>query len=219
MTNRITGAVIVLAQLLGVGLMVFGGLALAIWAMSKPVGAQEVRCQYERRTYPAWDSWTGQIVTRERYVRRCYRNHAYYLPEREPTRVYGYERRRDIEYAGGVDCRAPMRATGDDRVDQDRAEVSAQDRWAVEVETHLGSKYSDVRYAADMRTTCVRKVPNTATEKGQALFGVRHFLCSVSARPCSAPAVRVDEDTRAKRRSERVEDERAAPAPSPRRDR
>ena len=192
-------------------LMILPALAIKAWA-------QEYTCGY--RTYPCRDTWTGQIVTCERRHCHRFRNHTYYLPEHRAPRVYSYERRRDrdddVEYAGGVQCKEPMRATGDDKQEQDRAEVSAQDRWSVEVEVRLGTMYSDIRYAGQMRTTCVRKVPNTATEKGQALFGIRHFVCTLTARPCVAPAVRVDEDSRAKRRSERVEEDTR---PAPRRDR
>lgn len=196
-----------------------------IWVMS--AYAQDgYRCHYVTRSRPALDTWSGQVVTQYYQVRQCYRNHAYYLPEAHPrTRVYGYERRRDRdrdrddEYGGHVECKGhPLRVTGDDKLQENNAEVSAQERWALEVENRYGTLYSDVRYAKQMRITCIRKVPASVTERGQAALGVRHHICTVTAIACAAPAVRVDDDTRAKRRSERIDDERVVPAPA-RRDR
>lgn len=179
--------------------------------------AHEYRCHYVTRSRPVWDTWTNTVTTQYYQQRQCHRNHTYHYPEREPTRVYGYERRRDgDEYGGGVECKEHMRATGDDKLQQDNAEISAQERWALQAESRVGGIYSDIRYAANIRTTCVKRVPGSLTERGQAALGVRHFLCEVSARPCRAPAIRQDEDSRAKRKFDRVDD----PAPAPaRRDR
>lgn len=175
------------------------------------------RCHYVTRSRPAYDTWLGTVTTQYYQQRQCVRNRTYYLPEREPTRVYGYERRRDRdddrEYAGGVHCKPRIRVTGDDKLQENNAEISAQERWALEIEGNFGTLYSDIRYARNMRLTCVRKVPASVTERGQAALGVRHHVCSFEGEPCRAPAVRVDEDSRAKRRSDKVEE------PPPRRDR
>ena len=169
--------------------------------------------EFRRCEHRAWDgscTWYSRghyfwSPTYRTYRREHPRNHTYHLPE---TRVYGYRRDRDgEEYGGGVECKGSLRATGDDKLQQDNAEVSAQERWALQVESRIGGIYSDIRYAANIRTTCVKRVPGTLSERGQAALGVRHFLCEVEARPCRAPAIRQDEDSRAKRRSERVEED------------
>lgn len=187
--------------------------------------AQGYRCHYVTRSRPVLDTWTNTVTTQYYQQRQCHRNHTYYLPEdRGPTRVYGYERRRDRdrdrdeEYGGHVECKSqPLRVTGDDKLQENNAEVSAQERWALEVENRFGTLYSDVRYAKQMRVTCIRKVPASVTERGQAALGVRHHICTVTAIACAAPAVRVDEESRAKRKSEKIEDDRTPPPP--RRDR
>ncbi len=174
------------------------------------------RCHYVTRSRPVYDTWLGHVTTQYYQQRQCIRNHSYHYPEREPTRVYGYARRdRDDEYGGGVECKGSLRATGDDKLQQENAEVSAQERWALQVESRIGGIYSDIRYAAGIRTTCVKRVPGTLSERGQAALGVRHFLCEVEARPCRAPAIRQDEESRAKRKFDRADD----PAPAPRKDR
>ena len=184
--------------------------------------------EFRRCEHRAWDGSCTYYSrghyfyspTYHTYRRTHPRNQVYHLPE---TRVYGYERRRDRdddrEYAGGIDCKSyAVRIAGDDKLDENRAEVSAQDRWSIEVETsHGGTMHSDIRFAKNIKTKCVRKVPTSASEKGQAMLGVRHYVCAISAVPCAAPAIRQDEDSRAKRKSERVEEDRTPPPP--RRDR
>lgn len=209
-------------------------LVLPIWALS--ACAQDVGdTRWALREYRRCEhrDWQGRCVWYSRghyfyspsyrtYRRAHPRNHAYYRPEREPTRVYSYERRRDRdddrEYGGGVECKGQsLRVTGDDKLQENNAEISAQERWALEVENRYGTLYSDVRYAKNMRVTCIRKVPASVTERGQAALGVRHHICTVTAIACAAPAVRVDDESRAKRRSEKIDDDRTPP--SPRRDR
>ena len=191
-------------------------LVAPLWAAS----AWAQGCGHVTRSRPYYDTWTGQVVTHYYQVPRpCYRNRTYYLPEDRGTRVYSYERRRDRdrdeEYGGHVECKSqPLRVTGDDKLQENNAEISATERWSLEVENRYGTLYSDARYAKQMRVTCIRKVPASVTERGQAALGVRHHICTVTAIACAAPAVRVDEDSRAKRRSEKVEE----PLP-PRRDR
>ena len=180
---------------------------------------------FRKCAHRAWDgsctyySYHRFPVPTQHYYRP--RNHVYHLPE---TRVYGYERRRDRdddrEYGGHVECKSqPLRVTGDDKLQENNAEISATERWSLEVENRYGTLYSDARYAKQMRVICIRKVPASVTERGQAALGVRHHICTVTAIACAAPAVRVDEDSRAKRRSEKADEDRASPAPSSRRDR
>lgn len=146
--------------------------------------------------------WPAEDCYRQRYCREWVRD--------EPTRVYGYERRLEREEAPRMRCLyeyPAIRATGDDKLEEDRAQVSAQDRWSIEVETLRGTRFSDIRNAAYATSSCVRKVPTSATEKGQAALGVRHFVCQYEAIPCASPKLPQDEDTRAKRSSEKREDE------------
>ncbi len=167
-------------------------LALALLLM--PTGAEARECarygiRLVHREFP-YHSY------RERYCRywtqgeryRLLDEHAYRDDEREPARV------KCLFNQG------PLKATGDDKLEERNAEVSAQDRWSIEVETNRGTIYSDIRFAADMRVACVRKAPTTATEKGQALAGIRHYACTVSAVPCAAPNEPKEEDDRAKRK-------------------
>lgn len=163
-----------------------------------------------------------------RYVmkQRCYRHidvfgAVTYPCFRRPTLVREYAPRRDSypnhsyrlvdeharEEVPRVHCLfefPPVRATGDDKLDEDKAQISAQDRWSIEVETVRGTRFSDIRFAANMTAACVRKVPTSTIEKGQASLGVRHFVCSLEATPCAAPKIPTDEEGRAKRRSEKV---------------
>ena len=194
-------------QWLTVTAIMIGSIWFATWVGSfaaKAEGDTERGWFMQRYRYCGGRAWDGSCAY-YRYGYRRARNHVYHLPEPHPTRVYGYDRRHDDEHAGATNCRASVRATGDDKLTQDNAEVSAQDRWSIEVETHHGSKFSDVRYAASVRMTCVRKVPTSATEKGQAALGIRHHVCAMEGKPCSAPAVRQDDESRAKRRTEREE--------------
>lgn len=101
-------------------------------------------------------------------------------------------------------CKGLMiRATGDDKLNERDAKVSAQDRWAITVEARFGTLYSDIDNAHDMDVSCVKKVPTSTIEKGQAGLGIRHHVCEIEAMPCQPDKVPQDSDTRAKRRFER----------------
>jgi hypothetical protein len=148
------------------------------------------------------------ISCRRHYHRRC----AYWVhgePEldrypRPNERQYrSLELRQDLRKERER-CRwsQHMRATGDDKLDEKSAQTSAQDRWAIMVETRLGSLYADIDNAADLRVACVKKVPTTGTQKGQAsLLGIRHHVCEIEAVPC-APGREETDPTR--RRMEKI---------------
>lgn len=159
-------------------------------------------CGYEWR-------WRRVRIVYPNHTYRLIDEHAYRAPERENPRI-------KCDYD-----RPPVRATGDDKLDERGAEISAQDRWALEVETSRGTIKSDIRFAADVRIACVRKAPSTATEKGQANFGVRHHVCTATATPCQAPNELKEEEDRAKRRLNDPDPpariERYAPEPEPKR--
>lgn len=146
------------------------------------------------RDWPVPSCWS------QRYCRRWERD--------ESTRVYGYAspRYESVEERAHCLFQFPaIRATGDDKLEEERAQVSAQDRWAIETETRYGTRFADVRNAAALTKACVKKVPTTDTEKGQAnLLGVRHYVCTVEAVPCAAPKVPVEEEDIAKRRMEKT---------------
>lgn len=127
----------------------------------------------------------------------------------ETTRVYAYSRRLTEIEEDHANCLwqfPAIRATGDDKLEEERAQVSAQDRWSIEVETRHGTRFSDIRYAARATSSCARKVPTSATANVQATLGIRHFSCVYEAVPCAAPKLPVDEDTRGKRASEKREE-------------
>jgi hypothetical protein len=138
---------------------------------------------------------------------------------RDETRVYGYERRyerEEDERPAVSECLfryPPIRATGDDKLAVEKARISAQDRWSIEVETMRGTRFSDIHNAMRMTASCVEKVPTTDTEKGQAsILGLRHYVCSVEAVPCTSPKLPIEPDEIAKRRAEQIgrkEDPRA----------
>lgn len=137
---------------------------------------------------------------------REYPNHRYRLPAGE---TYRY-RAEDEPSAPRARCLwdvSPVQVSGEDKLEEERAQVSAQDHWSREVEVRYGTIFSDIQFAAQMTMACVRKVPGTATQTAQAAIGVRHHVCSLRAVPCAAPAERQDNDTRGKRRSEKADDE------------
>ncbi len=132
----------------------------------------------------------------------------------ESSRVYGYERRiererEEVEVRGHCLWNHPIvSATGDDTLQEEKARLSAQDRWSLTVEHLRGTRYADVRNAAHLTAACIKKVPVTWTEKKQADWvDVRHYVCTVEAIPCSAPKVAVEEEDIAKRKVERINEQ------------
>jgi hypothetical protein len=134
-----------------------------------------------------------------------YRNHygerRYYSDDRRRDRAPARESTRRL--TEGCKWQDRLRVTGTDKLDKKRAEVSAQDAWSSTVETRHGTLYSDIQNAEDLTVTCVRKVPSSIVERAQAAGGLRHYVCEISAVPCPPEVEEKDEDTRAKRRSER----------------
>lgn len=176
-------------------------LAALVLIVAAPQFANAACGEWRWRT--ACRGWPNEDCVRQKYCR--------YWVQSEPSRVYGYERReRERDEPPRAHCLyefPPIRATGDDKLDEDKAQVSAQDRWSIEIENRHGTRFSDIRFAARATSACARKVPTSATEKGQAALGIRHWACVYEAVPCSSPKIPVDEDTRAKRSSEKRDDE------------
>lgn len=148
-------------------------------------------------------AWPAEDCVRQRYCR--------YWMRGEP-RVYGYERRaerdRDDE-PPKAHCQFDqprMTATGDDKLEEDRARLSAQERWQINVGNRRGGRFSDIRFAAQATADCIQVVPSSLTERAQATIGIRHWVCTFEAVPCAAPKIPQDEDTRAKRTLERRTD-------------
>ena len=186
MTTTLKGALIVLAQLVGVAVLIFGGVLLGIWAMSRPAGAQEYRCHYIQRSRPVFDTWTGNVTTQYYSVRQCHRNYRYDLPEAGP-RVYGYAR-RDEGWSGGG-CREVRRAVGDQHLTVDGAKKAANDAWAATVRFHLGEKWMSLDNARRIAYTCSR---SSIKEGGVTTLGQSLNRCEIEAVPCHPPRDKED---------------------------
>ena len=175
------------------GMLVAGLIFLACGALgvllARQARAEDYRCNYVRQTYPAWDSWQGIVVTRDRWVRRCYRNHVYHYPEREPTRVYGYARREDDDQGG--DCKPVRRMVGQQALSVDGAKKEANEAWAAAVRFHHGEKYLDLANARRVTYSCsrssIKEAGTSVTTLGQAFT-----RCEIEATPCSPQRDRED---------------------------
>jgi hypothetical protein len=164
-------------------LAVIGVLVMFV-VLAHKAKAEDYRCSYVQRSYPAWDSWAGAVVTRWRYERRCYRNHTHYLPEREPTRVYGYARRDDNRDDRGGDCKPVRRIVGQQHLTLDGAKKEANDAWAGAVRFHHGEKYLDLANARRVTYTCSR---SSIKEGSVTTLGQTFTRCEVEATPCHPP--------------------------------
>jgi hypothetical protein len=189
-------ALVLALLLLGVLL----GLPTPAWAQVeshpdwKAIRARQVgKWVWQCREWPVGCAWEY----RRRWVRR-------YRPP-----VYSYVRRDrdedDVPERANCLWHHPLvRATGDDKLTDNDAKISAQDRWSIEVETRYGTRYSGIDNAERLTTACVKKVPTSTIEKGQAGLGIRHFVCTVEAVPC--PPDKIHEDV-TKRRSEKISED------------
>lgn len=174
-------------EIAGVLLVVFGcAIAIVVVlgvfiAMAKNAWANDYRCSYVQRSYPAYDHWTGQVVTRYRYVRQCHRNHTYYLPEDAPTRVYGYARRDDDR-----DCKPMIRVVGQQALTVDGAKKEANEAFAAMARFHHGEKYLDLANARRLTYTCSR---SSIKEAGTSVttLGQSFTRCEIEAIPCRPP--------------------------------
>jgi hypothetical protein len=181
--------------------LVFGTFLLLVLWTDK---ARSSDCVWREQQYACVGTITGHRSTCTRW--RCVHPRSHYYRERgrhhyrHPGREF--ELRRRAETQNCMDF--TVRVTGDDRLSQERAKVSAQDRWAVTVGTRYGAIFSDIDHAEDQDMTCVKQAPSSNTEKTQAdMLGIRHHICELVARPCSPEPVEQDAQTRAKRRFER----------------
>lgn len=197
---------------------------VALGALMLPTQAEARDCVWQTRTYACVGTLTGYVTT-------CTRNVCVY-PRTYYNRYRDYDRRRDYDRDDRRDYRAPrsrestrrvsegckwhdrLRVTGTDKLDKDRAEVSAQDAWSSAVEVRHGTLYSDIANAEELVVTCVRKVPSSIVERAQAAGGLRHHVCEISAVPCAPEAEEKDDDSRAKRRLERRSESPVADQPA-----
>lgn len=169
-------------------------LAVTLLLLTTGASARECALWGTRYVHREWPNFSY----RERYCRRWER----------PERVYAYERREDDPPRAYCQFdHPPMTATGDDKLEEDRARLSAQERWSINVGNRRGGRFSDIRYAANATADCIQVVPSSMTERAQASLGLRHWVCTVEAVPCAAPKIPQTEDTRAKRASEKADDD------------
>jgi hypothetical protein len=184
--------------------------------LAEKAPASEYGCFW--RTYcrtgdnDAWAAIVGRSCVRRRVCTYGWRPYSRgeYFGHRHLYRSEDYRqrdpRREDVD--DGKRCKWShwIRETGNDKLTEQDARVSAQDRWAATVEVRLGSLYSDVERAEELMTTCIKKVPTTGTQQVGAILGVRHFVCEVEGIPC-APAREDREPT--KRRLEKAFERRS----------
>jgi hypothetical protein len=178
----------ILGLLVGAVLFVFGVLI----ARQARAEGDDSRWVYRtvRQQYVAYDHWTGHYVHRYRYVRQRIRNHAYYLPEREPTRVYGYTRRdsgdeREICRSQSVDVLSTEHQS------EESAREAARKLWMAKVQWEVGGAHMNLDEAAGVRWRCgpsnahdtmsgrLAEAAGTLTGKGG-----QNMRCALSARPC-----------------------------------
>jgi hypothetical protein len=169
----------ILGLLVGTVLFVFGVLI----ARQARAEGDDSRWVYRtvRQQYVAYDHWTGHYVHRYRYVRQRIRNHAYYLPEREP-RVYGYTRRDDDR----SDCKPTIRVVGQQALTVDGAKKEANEAFAAMARFHHGEKFLDLANARRVTYTCSR---SSIKEAGTSVttLGQSFSRCEIEATPCRPP--------------------------------
>jgi hypothetical protein len=184
----------ILGLLVGAVLFVFGVLI----ARQARAEGDDSRWIYRtiRQQYVAYDHWTGHYVHRYRYVRQRIRNHAYYLPEREPTRVYGYARRDDdpdermqcLQKSRRVDVLSTEHQT------EESAREAAKKLWMAKTQWEIGGQYMNLDEASEVRWRCgpsnahdtvsgrLAEAAGTLTGKGG-----QNVRCALSATPCKGP--------------------------------
>lgn len=114
-------------------------------------------------------------------------------------RRWRHYHRPAVTYSNGESdayCHRLIEATGDQAQSRDNAENLALRTWQGRVRFHFGEKYIDFGNARDKKITCSpSSVADTVGGKIQdKLLGISHFRCELSARPCRAPARRVNKD-------------------------
>jgi hypothetical protein len=186
MSDRAKEAAAALTILLG-GVFAFAAAVAVFMVLAHKAKAEDYRCSYVQRSYPAYDHWSGQVVTRYRYVRQCYRNHTYHYPEREPTRVYGYTRRDDDR----SDCKPTIRVVGQQALSVDSAKKEANEAFAAMARFHHGEKYLDLANARRVVYTCSR---SSIKEAGTSVttLGQSFTRCEIEATPCRPQRDRED---------------------------
>jgi hypothetical protein len=179
----------ILGLLVGIVLFVFGVLI----ARQARAEGDDSRWVYRtvRQQYVVYDHWTGHYVYRYRYVRQRIRNHAYYLPEREPTRVYGYARRDDRGDEREL-CRSQsVDVLSTEHQSEESAREAARKLWMAKVQWEVGGAHMNLDEAAGVRWRCgpsnahdtmsgrLAEAAGTLTGKGG-----QNMRCALSARPC-----------------------------------
>jgi hypothetical protein len=178
------------------GFLVLFVLAVFGVLTARVARAEDYRCSYVQRSYPAWDSWAGQVVTRWRYERRCFRNHVYRHPEREPTRVYGYTR-RDEDPDERMQCLQKSRRVdvlSTEHQTEESAREAAKKLWMAKTQWEIGGQYMNLDEASEVRWRCgpsnahdtvsgrLAEAAGTLTGKGG-----QNVRCALSATPCKGP--------------------------------
>ena len=135
--------------------------------------------------YGDCERWYRYKAWRERqaHLRRIAR-------EREPTRVYAYERRDDDErYRTGNECRDRRRVVGDQGLSTALAQGQADKAWQQDVRFYMGERFMDIKNAEGVRYECSR------SSVGETL-GQTFHRCEVSARPCRAQKIEQEGERR-----------------------
>ncbi len=94
----------------------------------------------------------------------------------------------------GVTCHRRTEATGEQAQSKDAAEERALRAWQGRVRFHFGERFLDFGNARDAKIACSpSSVADTVGGKIQdKLLGISHYRCEISARPCRAPARKVN---------------------------
>jgi hypothetical protein len=93
-----------------------------------------------------------------------------------------------------VVCHRLTEATGEQAQSKEAAEERALRAWQGRVRFHFGERFIAFDNARDARIACSpSSVADTVGGKIQdKLLGISHFRCEISARPCRAPARKVN---------------------------
>ena len=151
---------------------------------------------------PAQERYRGDYIDAEhRANRKALRSHNcyWYGIDCPGQRRWRHYHRPAVVYSNGESdnyCHRLIEATGEQAQSKDNAEERALRAWQGRVRFHFGEKYLSFENARDKKITCSpSSVADTVGGKIQdKLLGISHFRCELSARPCRAPARKVDRE-------------------------
>ena len=169
--TRITGALIVLAQLVAVAATIFGSILFASWVASTPAKAQDEE---------AYRWVTKRVAHRVCDWGDCRVYYTYARVRRYVAPVYGYVR-RDEDDQRGRSCKDVRRAVGDQHLTVDGAKKAAGDAWAGAVRFHYGEKWMALDNARNVDYVCSR---SSIKEGGVTTLGQTLNRCEITATPC-----------------------------------